>query len=275
MRGPQAAERVQNLPALGDISLTDIKTPLSTPEIVLSATLTCQALQLSAKCKCQEVDVVKKAISGSNWGPSAETLIGGSVLNFLAPVWSPSLKPSHPKKLQTRQNAAFQVTTGCLAVADKDRLHRETKILPIYCTANYPRTCAIRCQTNHPRQPCLLCHDIRKYRQEIDQDIPTDKVFDEQAYRDGRRSPLRTAVEDAVAGYRPVVVLGGRPTPEVDKGGQDPNCRNSAGSYRQYYRQPLPEMRTGPSRYTTRLQLRRGSHLADRHGPVETPEGSG
>ena len=80
---------------------------------------------------------VLKQIAGSDWGCTKETLlvrykaIGRSVLNYAAPIWTPTLIHTNWNILQTKQNAALRTVTGNLKLAPIEHLHRETKMLPV------------------------------------------------------------------------------------------------------------------------------------------------
>ena len=89
------------------------------------------------KTKLQAKNNVLKALAGSAWGKEKEVLvttykaIGQSVLNYCCPIWTPSLSATSWKDLQTAQNAALRVATGCHLMTDIDHLHHETKIMRV------------------------------------------------------------------------------------------------------------------------------------------------
>ena len=110
---------------------------------------------------------ILKALAGTSWGLEKETLIttykatGRALLNYACPIWSPGLSDSNWKELQTAQNHALRIATGCVKKTDIDHLHNETKIMPAkdHCymlskqhlvgmtQANHPNTCDIQ---HHP-----------------------------------------------------------------------------------------------------------------------------
>ena len=57
--------------------------------------------------------------------------IGRSVLNYGAPVWTPSLSATNWSGLQRAQNNALRVATGCIKLTQVSHLHQETNILPV------------------------------------------------------------------------------------------------------------------------------------------------
>ena len=80
---------------------------------------------------------ISKALAGTNWGKEKEVItntykaIGQSTLNYCAPIWTPSLSETNWKRLQTAQNSALRIATGCHLMSDVDHLHHETKIMKV------------------------------------------------------------------------------------------------------------------------------------------------
>merc|ERR1712015_19559 len=80
---------------------------------------------------------ILKSLAGSNWGQNKDIIIntyksiGRSVLEYGAPIWAEAAKPTHCNKLQTIQNKALRIATGCLTMANMEHLHQETKVLPL------------------------------------------------------------------------------------------------------------------------------------------------
>ena len=80
---------------------------------------------------------ILKALAGSTWGKDKEVLattysaIGKSVLNYCAPIWTPTLSDSSWADLQAAQNGALRVITGCTKMTDISHLHAETKSMPV------------------------------------------------------------------------------------------------------------------------------------------------
>ncbi|XP_037823665.1 uncharacterized protein LOC119612022, partial [Lucilia sericata] len=87
--------------------------------------------------KLRSRNKVLKALAGSTWGMDKETLlatfktIDRSVINYAAPVWSPSLSDTQWRNIQSCQNAALRTVTGCLQITSEHHLHEETKVLPV------------------------------------------------------------------------------------------------------------------------------------------------
>ena len=57
--------------------------------------------------------------------------IGRSVLNYGAPIWSPSISFTNWNNLEIHQNIALRTITGCAKMTNTDDLHRETEVLPV------------------------------------------------------------------------------------------------------------------------------------------------
>jgi hypothetical protein len=78
-----------------------------------------------------------KTVAGNNWGQNKEMLtityksLARSTLEYAVPIWSPIISSTSWTKLQTVQNQALRVITGCLQMTPIVHLHRETKILPL------------------------------------------------------------------------------------------------------------------------------------------------
>ncbi|XP_067621395.1 histone-lysine N-methyltransferase SETD1B-like [Eurosta solidaginis] len=57
--------------------------------------------------------------------------IGQPIACYASPIWSPSLKTTHWKKLQACQNTALRTATGCLLMSPEHHLHNEARNLGI------------------------------------------------------------------------------------------------------------------------------------------------
>ena len=85
---------------------------------------------------------ILKALSGTTWGQHKETItitykaLVWSLLTYAAPVWSPNISQTNLNRLQTIQNSALRIATGCHSRASQGHLHTETKVLPIEDSLN-------------------------------------------------------------------------------------------------------------------------------------------
>jgi hypothetical protein len=99
-------------------------------------------LTFAAHCKAASKKTrsrtnIIRALSGTTWGQSKETLlvtfltIARPVAEYAAPVWTPTTANSNIDQLQTAQNTGLRIATGCTRMASIDHLHQETKVLPV------------------------------------------------------------------------------------------------------------------------------------------------
>jgi hypothetical protein len=80
---------------------------------------------------------ILKSLTSTNWGKHKEVLlttyktITQPIIEYASTIWSPSLSQTLTNKLQTIQNTALRIATGCTADTNQSHLHTETKMLPI------------------------------------------------------------------------------------------------------------------------------------------------
>ena len=78
---------------------------------------------------------ILKALTGTNWDQQKETIfityksLIRSLFIYAATIWSPNTSSSPVHKLQTIQNSALHIATGCVKMASIDHLHDETEML--------------------------------------------------------------------------------------------------------------------------------------------------
>jgi len=105
---------------------------------------------------------VMKALAGTSWGQDKETLlltynsIIKPILTYASPVWYPATSNTNITKLQTIQNNALRITTGCVLKTDMQHLHSECQILPISVCYAHNSTLALSAQITH--QICWSQH---------------------------------------------------------------------------------------------------------------------
>ena len=103
-----------------------------------------------------------KALAGTSWGQQKETLlmtykaVGRSIINYVAPVWSPNLHDTNYRKIQYTQNEALRIATGCQKISSIDHLHTEAEMLKVrehseLLSAQYLARCL---------EPINVCHPI-------------------------------------------------------------------------------------------------------------------
>src|SRR6476619_1238708 len=80
---------------------------------------------------------VVKALTSTTWGKQKETLIATyktitqPVIEYGNIFWSAIISDTNLNKLQTTQNTALRIITGCTADTNIQHLHTETQILPL------------------------------------------------------------------------------------------------------------------------------------------------
>ena len=80
---------------------------------------------------------ILKALTGTDWGQHKETLIAtykaiiDSTFSYAAPIWVPNASPSSVASLQTIQNSALRLATGCHLSSAVDHLHAEAMVLKV------------------------------------------------------------------------------------------------------------------------------------------------
>jgi hypothetical protein len=89
------------------------------------------------KEKADNANKIVKTLTSTSWGKQKETLIATykaivrPILEYASPVWSPIISDTNRNKLQTTQNTALRIATGCTSDTNIQHLHAETKVLPL------------------------------------------------------------------------------------------------------------------------------------------------
>lgn len=146
------------------------------------------------KTKLKARNNVLKSLAGSNWGKEKETLltthksISKPILNYAAPIWSQQLSMTNWTSLQTTQNAALRMATGCHLMAHEDHLHQETETLPTKTHAKMlSQQYLVQCfKRDHPCNK--IVHEIEPPRH-IRKSIGVLKSTIEPLIRDMRTHP--------------------------------------------------------------------------------------
>jgi hypothetical protein len=80
---------------------------------------------------------ILKALTTTKWGKSKETItatyktITRPILEYGSTLWSPLLADTNLQTLQTIQNTALRIASGCTADTNTTHLHQETQTLPL------------------------------------------------------------------------------------------------------------------------------------------------
>ena len=172
---------------------------------------------------------ILKALAGTNWGQQCETIaityksIVRSLFLYAAPIWYPNTSPSNINRLQTIQNSALRIATGCLKMSPIQHLHSETKTLPVkdHLSLISTQFLARALQPTHPSHPyvttppgprnmkntlqSLFLHQVQPYL--------VDGILPPNTYRDTISSLHFEAVDRVVGSLQPNRVLGTEPPP--------------------------------------------------------------
>ena len=87
--------------------------------------------------KAKQRLTILKALTGTTWGQQKETIIATnkslieSLFSFAAPIWYPNASRTSIQKLQTIQNSALRLATGCLMMTSIDHLHMEAELMTV------------------------------------------------------------------------------------------------------------------------------------------------
>ena len=100
------------------------------------------------------------------WATKSLTLIYKqyirSVLEYASPAWAPNLASTHHNTLQTTQNNALRIITGCKQTTPTNHLHYETQVLTLQEHINMRGTQFLAAASANPGHPChyMLAHQL-------------------------------------------------------------------------------------------------------------------
>ena len=197
---------------------------------------------------------ILKALAGSTWGKDKEVLattysaIGKSVINYCAPIWTPTLSDTSWTDLQAAQNGALRVITGCTKMTDIGHLHSETKFMPVR-EHSHMLSKQFLLKTAHPEHPnhtdltarperLMKETLVTKFAADI-LPLAPDGIVDNINLKEGIKTIHKSSVADTITNLPDNKVLG-RPAPEVDK---------SEASLPRHTRTTLAQLRSGYSPY--------------------------
>ena len=182
------------------------------------------------KERVQNRNNVLKCLAGSTWGKDKEILLdtykatGRSILNYATPIWTPYLCETNWKELETAQNSALRLATGCVKMSDTAHLHQEAKILPVkthsemltkqYLLAMHQREHPNHHQTTEPRPPRNIRNSILDLRPSIQQKIGQNLHVTKEEWKKGNKEIHTETVAAAKSSYPPSKVLHSAP-PEI------------------------------------------------------------
>ena len=99
-----------------------------------------------------------KALTSTKWGKQKETIVATykaitrPILEYVSTIWSPIASTTGITKLQTIQNMALRIATGCTSDTNIQHLHNETNILPLNAHLKL-HSSQLRQKSQHPTHP--------------------------------------------------------------------------------------------------------------------------
>ena len=99
-----------------------------------------------------------KALTSTKWGKQKETIVSTykaitrPILEYASTIWSPIASTTGITKLQTIQNMALRIATGCTSDTNIQHLHNETNILPLNAHLKL-HSSRLRQKSQHPTHP--------------------------------------------------------------------------------------------------------------------------
>ena len=130
--------------------------------------------------KANKTTNILKALTSTKWGKQKETItttyktICRPILEYASTIWSPIVSNTNINKLQTTQNTALRIATGCTADTNAQHIHEETLILPIQEHLKLHAS-LLHQKSQHP------VHPLHK----LTQQQPPDRNMKESIFRQG------------------------------------------------------------------------------------------
>jgi hypothetical protein len=150
------------------------------------------------KEKASKTINILKALTSTNWGKQKETIvttyktITRPILEYASTVWSPIAANTNVNKLQTIQNSALRIATGCTKDTNTQHLHEETLVQPL---KNHLQLHAsqMRQKAEYPSQPMHSLIQETKQPRQIRQTI-----FNNNNYTYEIKTDPNTITEDVI-----------------------------------------------------------------------------
>ena len=111
---------------------------------------------------------IMKVITGTSWGQDKETLLLTfsslikPILSYASAIWYPIISKTSANidKLQSVQNKALRIATGCVLKTDVQHLHSECKVLPVrdHLRMQSAQFYAGALRPNHPSHLLVTTH---------------------------------------------------------------------------------------------------------------------
>ena len=188
----------------------------------------CHHVQSSINKTKPKINILKN-LAGTDWGQDKKTLvntyksIGRSVLEYGCPIWSPIISPTHWQNLQTIQNQALRIATGCLKMSHQDHLHQETKVLPLqphaqlitkqFLLSNHLPGHPGQKHLQRPPEARQMKRTARQHSTELNNIVP---INDRSDFKRGLKSLHTSTVTSVISNYSNNRILNHQP-PEIHR----------------------------------------------------------
>ena len=199
--------------------------------VILDPLLTFKPHAAYIKDKVLARNNLLKALAGSSWGKEKETLLttfkatGQSLLNYCAPIYTPTLAPTNWNELQIVQNANLRTALGCHKMSSQDHLHSEAKTMPVkeHCEMLSKQLLLSTTQLNHPNQEDLTCSPPRTMKQTLTTKFAKDIIplipeggTSTSSYKSGLQILHTNSVQDTISNQSNNPILN-EPAPPIHK----------------------------------------------------------
>ena len=215
------------------VSLGDRPLPLDKKPKVLGVTLDphftfSPHIKNIARRAAPRINILK-ALAGSTWGQDRDTLLltfGAlikPIITYACPAWFPNISKTNITRLQTLQNSALRIATGCHKMTKEDHLHQECQVLPVFDSLSLlcRQFLLSALRTDHPSHGVVTApsgpRPIKKTLQSAYVDdishLLTDDICPEEDYRPGIKTLHTEAVSTAIRSLKNNEVLNAPPPP--------------------------------------------------------------
>lgn len=169
----------------------------------------------SLRTKLLKKNNILKALTGTSWGKEKEVIsttykaISQSLINYACPIWTPNLSKTNWDSLQTCQNSALKIATGCLKIASTDHVHAETKIMPVqqhcemlsqqYLLSTQLESHPVREDLTRPQPARRTKHTlVTKFGRRIKRLAPSDEILTNDHYKAKLKRIHTDSVRDVI-----------------------------------------------------------------------------
>src|SRR5688572_17189560 len=121
---------------INNVTIPTVKNP-KILGLIFDPALTFSEHARITKTKADSSIKILKAFTSTSWGKQKETLLATyktiilPVIEYASTIWYLIISDTNLQKLQTTQNSALRVVTGCTPDTNIQHLYKETKTLPL------------------------------------------------------------------------------------------------------------------------------------------------